>query len=104
VIHLCILGCPSAQAVPSPPRAKQRRLYPPLDPRPLAGFIRLSKQLASVVAPRLPRPEQLFEFRARDGVDGVVRREKGALDEATKEGDVRRADVFADRVEEVKGR
>lgn len=104
MIHLCILGRPSAQPVPSPPRTKQRRLYPPLHPRSLPRFIRLPKQLAPVVAARLPRPEQLFEFRARDGVDGVIRREEGALDEAAEEGDVRRADVFADRVEEVERR
>lgn len=34
----------------------------------------------------------------------MVRREEGALDEAAEEGEVRRADVFADRVEEVERR
>jgi len=104
IVHVGVLDGPADDAVAPPPRAKEGGLDAPLHLAALPRLVVRAEQLAAVGAARLPRAEELLELGARRGFGAVVRLEEGALEEAAEEGEVRRADVLRDRVEEVEGR
>lgn len=97
-----ILSATHSSHTTSSRRAKERSLDPFLHSTSRLALVVEPEEFAPVRPARLPRPEEFFEFDFGRRIDGVVRREKGALEEPCKEREVRRTNVLADRVEKIK--